>query len=103
MKENFKLSIRNKLKLPYNDLENISAGFKYFIASDGTHIFSIENESERKVVMEERAIAIKIFNKIKKMGRNVTFAEIFKVLLEEHGFVNTAPNAKFLHKLFKNF
>lgn len=92
--------MRNKLKLSYNDLENVSACFKYFIALDGAHIFAIENESERKAVMEESAIAIKIFNKIKKMGRNVTFAEIFKVLLEEHGFTNTALNANSLLKSF---
>lgn len=92
--------MKNNLKLSYEDLENISAGFKYFIALDGARIFSTENESEREVVKKEEAIAIKIFKKTRKMGLNVTLAEIFKVILEEHGFVNTAFNANSLFKLF---
>lgn len=90
--------MKNKLQISHSDLKNISGGFKYFIALDGSHIFITENESERTVVKNEEAKAIEIFNQ--KMGRNVTLAEIFKVILEEHGFTNTSFNASSLFKLF---
>lgn len=92
--------MNNNLKLLYEDLENVSAGFKYFIALDGSHVFITENASERTAVIKEEALAIQIYNKMKKEGDNVTMAEIFKVILEEdYGFKNTSFNSNSLLKL----
>lgn len=91
--------MQNKLQISHSDLKNISGGFKYFIALDGSHVFIAENENERTVVKNEEAFAIGVFNEIKREGYYITPAEIFNIILEECGFTNTSFNSNSLLKL----